>query len=156
MRTAIPLLVSLAWIGVAAACQPASEGSQGLSRADSVSVALLTFDETVFDTLAWPSGEEMLERGRVVFEISCTKCHGPTGAGDGNFVFRGDTLSPPSWLGADWRLANRPIRLRRYIFSGSVAGMPYWGLVGLNYRDIDAVASYILQVLRPTYGEGQG
>ncbi len=153
MRRAIPVLVSVAWLG-ALACQSGEQA--GLSRADSVSVALLTFDETVFDTIAWPSGAAMLERGQTVFEISCQKCHGAAGAGDGSFVLDGETLSPPSWLEGDWRLTNRPIRLRRYIFSGSAAGMPYWGLVGLNYRDIDAVASYILQVLRPEAGSPPG
>ena len=43
--------------------------------------------------------------------------------------------------------------LRQYIYSGSVAGMPYWGLAGVSYRDLDAVSDYIVQVLRPTYGE---
>ena len=65
----------------------------------------------------------------------------------------GDTLSPPSWLGGDWRLTNRPIRLRRYIFSGNAAGMPYWGLVGLKYRDIDAVAHFIESPLRAGTGD---
>ncbi len=41
--------------------------------------------------------------------------------------------------------------LRKYIFSGNVAGMPYWGLVGLHYRDIDAVARYITGYLRVQY-----
>ncbi len=40
------------------------------------------------------------------------------------------------------------MELRRYIFSGNVAGMPYWGLVGLKYRDIDAVARYLVGPLR--------
>jgi len=152
MRRSIPVLLGFAWLGVWG-CGSTDDASNGLSRADSVGVALLTFDETVFDTIAWASGEEVLERGQVVFETSCMKCHGPHGAGDGGFILNDQVLTPPSWLGSDWRLANRPIRLRRYIFSGSVQGMPYWGLVGLRYRDIDAVASYILQVLRPTYGE---
>lgn len=151
MRRAIPVLVSLAWLG-AWGCGSGPE--QRLSRADSVGVALLTFDETVFDTIGWTSGEEVLARGEVVFETSCAKCHGPEGRGDGGFVLNGVTLTPPSFLGADWRYANRPIRLRRQIFSGSVQGMPYWGLVGLQYRDIDAVSSYILQVLRPRFEAG--
>ena len=45
-------------------------------------------------------------------------------------------------------MAEAPMALRQYIYSGNVAGMPYWGLVGLKYRDIDAVARFISGPLR--------
>ena len=31
--------------------------------------------------------------------------------------------------------------------------MPYWGLVGLKYRDVDAVARYVTDFLRVNYGQ---
>ena len=136
-----------------AACGPTPEPEpeaevQGPTRADSVGMALQAFDASVFDTISWESDQARSERGGLVFRISCTKCHGDHGAGDGGFVSAGDTLRPPSFLEPDWALAESPIGLRRYIFSGSVEGMPYWGLVGLKYRDIDAVAYFIESPLR--------
>ncbi len=133
------------------ACGPAPETqdeAQAPTRADSVAMAMQAFDEAVFDTIAWESDEARSERGRLVFNISCSKCHGLHGGGDGGFVTQGDTLRPPSFLQSGWRFAETPMDLRRYIFSGSVAGMPYWGLVGLKYRDIDAVAYFIETPLR--------
>ena len=61
---------------------------------------------------------------------------------------QGDTLRPPSFLEPAWPLGEAPMALRQYIFSGNAAGMPYWGLVGLKYRDIDAVAYFIETPLR--------
>ena len=133
------------------ACQPAEPDTameQGPTRADSVGMAMQMFDAASFDTIAWETEEAATERGGLVFRISCEKCHGAHGRGDGSFVFRGDTLRPPSFLSPDWGFADAPMELRRYIFSGNVAGMPYWGLVGLKYRDIDAVARFISGPLR--------
>jgi len=138
-----------------AACgpAPATEGEvQGPTRADSVGMALQVFDAAVFDTIAWETPEARSERGGLVYRISCAKCHGSNGRGDGGFVMEGDTLTPPSFHTPDWQFAHEPIALRRYIFSGNVAGMPYWGLVGLKYRDIDAVAHFIEGPLRAGSG----
>ena len=122
------------------------------ARADSVALAMQTFDETVFDTIAWESDEVRAERGALVYNISCSKCHGPNGEGDAGFVMQGDTLRPPSFQQPQWGFAQAPLQLRRYIFSGNVAGMPYWGLVGLKYRDIDAVAYFLEGPLRARTG----
>lgn len=149
MRLATGVL-TLASIGTIA-CGPAPEPMeevQGPTRADTVVMAMEAFDETVFDTIAWESDQARSDRGSLVFNISCSKCHGPRGAGDGGFVMQGDTLRPPSFLRPEWPLAQAPIALRQYIFSGNAAGMPYWGLVGLKYRDIDAVAHFIETPLR--------
>ncbi|MDH3206033.1 MAG: cytochrome c [Gemmatimonadota bacterium] len=146
-RSIVTVMISLC----IAACGPAPEPQeevQGPTRADSVSMALQAFDATVFDTIVWESDAARAERGGLVFRISCAKCHGPNGRGDGDFVMQGDTLRPPSFLTPDWQFADAPMPLRRYIFSGNVAGMPYWGLVGLKYRDIDAVAHFIESPLR--------
>lgn len=155
MRRLIPTIIAFAWIGACGGEPPAQEAPtvQGPSRADSVAIATAAFDATALDTIKWESTQEAVERGGLVFRISCSKCHGDGGRGNGNFVFQGDTLRPPSFLAADWRFKDDGVGLRQYIFSGNVAGMPYWGLVGLKYRDVDAVALYITDFLRVNYGQ---
>jgi len=77
------------------ACGPAPEPpaeAQGPTRADTVVMAMQAFDESVFDTVTWESDEVRSERGRLVYNISCSKCHGRHGAGDANFVMQGDTV----------------------------------------------------------------
>ena len=150
MRRTSALVLTLLSAGLVA-CEPAPEQQarpQGPTRADSVGIAMQAFDASAFDTIAWETQQARGDRGGLVFRISCQKCHGDHGAGDGNFVLAGDTLRPPSFLAPDWGFATEPMALRRYIFSGNVAGMPYWGLVGLKYRDIDAVAYFLAGPLR--------
>ncbi len=154
MRRLFPIIAALAWIGACGGEPPAQEPvAQGPSRADSVQIAATAFDSAAFDTITWKNQQEAIERGGLVYRISCSKCHGDGGRGNGNFVFRGDTLRPPSFLTKDWRFADDPMGLRKTIFTGNVFGMPYWGLVGLKYRDLDAVSRYIVDFLRPNYGE---
>lgn len=154
MRRSIPLIAAFFCIGAwgCDSAAPPEEQAQGPSRADSVGIAMQAFDATVFDTIAWESSNEAIQRGGLVFRISCVKCHGELGAGDGNFVLQGDTLRPPSFLAEEWAFADAPLPLRQYIFSGNAAGMPYWGLVGLKYKDIDAVSRYITENLRAAAG----
>jgi mono/diheme cytochrome c family protein len=140
----------LALVGLAACGSPPDPADRAAVRADSVAVAEAAFDPMAFDTIGWETPVDAINRGGLVFSISCSKCHGPQGRGNGNFVMQGDTLRPPTFLGADWRFADDPMGLRKRIFSGNVVGMPYWGLVGLKYRDVDAVATYITEYLRPT------
>jgi mono/diheme cytochrome c family protein len=148
MHRTLLLVITLSWIGIGG-CEPAPVPEvQAPTRADSIGLAMQAFDTAVFDTITWESDSTAVERGRLVFRISCSKCHGSGGAGDGRFVLEGDTLQTPSFLAEDWRFAAAPTELRRYIFSGNVAGMPYWGLVGLKYSDIDAVARFLEGPLR--------
>jgi mono/diheme cytochrome c family protein len=154
MLRLVATIIAFAWMAACGGEPPAQEAPpQGPSRADSVAIAMASFDATAFDTIAWKTPQEAVERGGLVFRISCSKCHGDGGRGNGNFVLAGDTLRPPSFLATDWRFADDPIGLREYIFSGNVAGMPYWGLVGLKYRDVDAVGLYITDFLRVNYGQ---
>ena len=152
MRRAIVLLLSLSVIGIWA-CD--SDRAPQLPGGAVAGVAPPPFDAMAFEGITWASQAETLEHGQAVFEANCQKCHGVTGAGEGGYIFGGQSLQPPSWIVADWRLADDPVALRSYIYSGSVGGMPYWGLTGVSYRDIDAVADYIVYVLRPTYGESE-
>lgn len=154
MRRVIPAVFALAWL---AACSkpapPPAEQANTTGHADSVAMAAQAFDSTAFDTITWRAPDEALSRGGLVFRVSCNKCHGVTGNGDGDLVAEGASKAPPNFLAPDWRFANDPMGLRRNIFSGGANNMPYWGLVGLKYRDLDAVARYITDYLRPTFGE---
>lgn len=153
MRGIVPLLVALAWLGACTHSQESARNQASSAAADSVSMAAKAFDSTVFDTMTWKSAQDRLARGALVFRISCSPCHGAEGRGDGGMVVGKDTLRPPSFLAADWRYADDPVGLRRKIFSGNTKGMPHWGLVGLGYRDVDAVSRYITEVLRVKYKE---
>jgi mono/diheme cytochrome c family protein len=154
MRRLIPCLI-LAPTLLVSACAPAEDVAPAESGAtamaaqeDSVMMAAEMYSEAAFDTIAWETFEAAHERGEVVFRFSCRKCHGEEGLGDGGFVQRGDTLRPPNFHAEDWRFAEDRPGLRKQIFTGTAKGMPHWGFYGLKYRDIDAVATYIQEVLR--------
>ena len=146
-------LFALTGLAVLAACSaPESDVSleeqAAIAQADSVREAAAMYDPTAYDSISWETEEAAQERGMVVFNYSCRKCHGEAGAGDGGFVQRGDTLRPPTFLAEDWDFADDRDGLRRQVFVGTAEGMPHWGFHGLRYRDIDAVAIYIQDVLR--------
>lgn len=150
-RISMALIAAFAWLGACggeAPAPPPAEEPPTVTRADSAKMVEAAFDSTVFDTLQWQSEDAAIERGGLVYRISCSTCHGERGLGDRGFVFQGDTLRPPSFVEAGWAYANDLPGLRRRIFTGSVVGMPYWGLVGMTYKDVDAVARYITGVLR--------
>lgn len=127
----------------------AEEQAHAPTSADSAEYAATLFDASAFDSVTWETTQAALDRGGVVFRFSCRKCHGEGGAGDGGFVADGDTLRPPSFLDPAWQFADDLDGLRQEIYTGTgVEGMPHWGLEGLKYRDIDAVAKY-LQSLGP-------
>ena len=71
MGRIIPLLAALAWLGACGSDAPQQEAPEGPSRADSVEIAIETFDAAVFDTIAWESDQAALDRGGLVFRISC-------------------------------------------------------------------------------------
>lgn len=137
------------------ACGPSAEERESmaaeqraLAAADTLAEAEARYDPTAFDSVAWPATDSAVARGQVVFNYSCSKCHGPAGDGTGGFVMQGDTVRPPSFLPEDWRFRDDHEGLRRQIFVGTANGMPHWGLEGLKPRDIDAVAHYIRLALR--------
>jgi mono/diheme cytochrome c family protein len=135
---ALPLLV-------VAGCEkteyerPSREGQ--VSQADS----LLTAE--TFDTIAWASDAERVQAGNNVFAAKCRSCHGYLGDGDTDYAREHD-LDVPSIVRADWPYQN-VASVRRMIFIGHHDGMPTWGVAGITPREIDAVAFYITDVLRP-------
>lgn len=135
---------------ITAACGPSEEqmaadaAAAAAAEQDSL-MALVdsTYDPSVFDTLTWPNETRRAEYGPTVYLASCAKCHGAQGLGDGGFVLAGDTLRPRSFREPDWRLAGDLAGIRKAVFSGNREGMPHWGLVGLSYGAVDAVAQYV-------------
>lgn len=149
MRAQIPILLALPLAGLVACGGGADDEASALpTPEDTVEAAVLQFDAAAFDSITWEEPATALERGGVVFAYSCQKCHGAGGFGDGGFVMQGDTVRPPSFREPDWRFADDLEGLRRQIFIGTTKGMPHWGLEGLDYRDIDAVARFIQTRLR--------
>lgn len=153
MRKATPVLL-LAAISFALACAPEAgpavdEAAMAqAAHSDSVATAAAAYDAAAYDSITWENQAARLDRGGLVFAVSCSKCHGVEGLGDANFVQRGDTLRPPSFVDEDWKFADDEDGLRQQVFTGTADGMPHWGLHGLKYRDIDAVAGHILITLR--------
>jgi mono/diheme cytochrome c family protein len=140
----LPLVFALAASGCASG-EPAEEEAAADTAAASMASAVEAYDPTAFDTITWESEEAALERGQVVYRFSCLKCHGERGTGDTGFVRGGDTLRPPSFREPDWEFAGDKDGIRQQIFVGTAEGMPHWGLAGLGPKDIDAVATYILE-----------
>jgi mono/diheme cytochrome c family protein len=142
------LLMAIAMMTLGCAEQEAPVVEEGPTGADSVAMAVAQFDAAGFDTVQWESQQAALDRGVTVFNFSCMKCHGPEGKGDGEFVTQGDTLVPPDITAPDWQFVEDHQALRERIYTGTAEGMPHWGLEGLKYRDIDAVATYMRLGLR--------
>lgn len=118
-----------------------------LARADSVAQAEAIYDAAVFDTIRWPSPDSALVRGQVVWRFSCQKCHGAEGRGDGELA-REHELAMPNVLSADWEYAGDIPAIRHRVFVGHESEIPNWGLHGIAYRDIDAVAIYMNDWIR--------
>lgn len=117
------------------------------ARADSVRMAEAIYDASTFDTIQWESEEALLSRGRTVWTYSCQKCHGTDGRGRGEYAVQ-SALEPPDLGAPDWSHRGDVAAIRHRIFVGHEGAMPNWGLHGLKYRDIDAVATYIDRVVR--------
>ena len=86
-------MLALVGMLLATACGPGGEETGvgqdeelRLARADSVATAEGVYDSAVFDTIQWETPEAKLERGALVWRVSCVKCHGMEGGGDGNLA----------------------------------------------------------------------
>jgi mono/diheme cytochrome c family protein len=106
------------------------------------------FLEVRFDTLSWASPDARAREGNGVYAAECRNCHGTVGEGNTAYAdSRG--LEIPSLVEADWRYGTSIDSVRHRIYVGHAAGMPTWGVAGITPREIDAVAFYILERLRP-------
>jgi mono/diheme cytochrome c family protein len=146
------VVVALVWAcgGPSAEEQRAAAVEARLAaRADSVAQAAAVYEAAAFDTIQWPSDNDMWERGGVVWSFSCQTCHGSDGVGQGETAVSAN-LDMPDLVAADWDKAGNLPEIRKSIYIGHESEMPSWGLVGLKYRDIDAVAHYIDDLLRAT------
>jgi len=64
-------------------------------------------------------------------------------------------LDVPSLVEPDWRMVESIDSVRHRVFIGHAAGMPTWGVAGISDREIDGVAYYVLEQLRPdVLGDG--
>jgi mono/diheme cytochrome c family protein len=152
MNKLVSLLLTLAILGAFGCGERETEedvaARRAAARADSMATAEARYDATVFDTLTWESPQARLDRGLVVWNTSCTKCHGQNGGGNGEMAMEFG-LQVPSFMAPDWPYAGDLNALRHRIYVGYSGDMPNWGLVGLKYRDVDAVSAYIAENLGP-------
>ncbi|MGD8698133.1 MAG: c-type cytochrome [Gemmatimonadales bacterium] len=153
MRCKLILAVAALAIVGAVGCQRAESEAEIQARrdsaqADSVRMAEDMYDATVFDTISWESPQARLERGAVVYRSSCGKCHGTNGGGNGEDALRLQ-IEVPSFLDPAWEHAGDVGAIRHATYVGHVGWMPEWGLIGLKYKDLDAVSAYIAETLAP-------
>lgn len=129
----------------AAACadhefeRPSREGQ--MLQADSI------LTPETFDTITWSSDSLRVAAGNNAYASQCRSCHGYLGRGDTDYA-REHNVQPPSLVREDWPYTDIAA-VRRRIFIGHPEGMPTWGVAGITPREIDAVAYYLLEVLRP-------
>lgn len=91
--------------GAAAANQPAEAGKTITAPVAGTGAAQVAaaFPDDV-EKFPFPITKEVLDRGEARYQIFCTVCHGPTGAGDGMIVRRG-FRKPPSFYDSPLRTA---------------------------------------------------
>lgn len=148
------VMLVLGGVLLASACGPGAEEQAAqqaeelrMARADSVATAEAMYDSSVFDTIQWASRDTLLARGALVWRVSCQKCHGMGGRGDGALAVE-HSLNVPDLLAEDWQYDGDIMAIRHRVYVGHESEMPSWGLYGLAYRDVDAVANHIEAVLR--------
>ena len=115
-------------------------------RAERVAAADSVYTPAMFDSIKWSNDSVRVAEGNEVFAARCDRCHGTLGEG-GTEYGRGQALEVPSLIREDWPYADHDA-VRRRIFTGHPAGMPIWGMSDLSLREIDAVAAYVIEVLR--------
>lgn len=137
--------VALVAAALATACE--SHEYEPPPREEQVAEAEALLSPETFDTIAWASDAERAFAGNNTYAAQCRDCHGYMGAGDTEYA-RQHNVEVPSLVRPDWPFADvAAARVR--IFTGHPDGMPTWGIARLTPREIDAVAYYVVEVLRP-------
>lgn len=136
-------------VAVAALTSAACEGHdfEPPDRSQEVRRAASAYGPSLFDTVSWGSAGEAADAGNLVYVEECRNCHGSLGRGDTEYG-RERGLEVPSLVEAEWPKAHVD-SVRRAVYAGHEAGMPVFGAHKLTLRQIDAVAAYVLDVLRP-------
>jgi mono/diheme cytochrome c family protein len=117
------------------------------NKAAQVAQAQMLYSSRLFDSITWVSDSARSFQGNVVYADKCRRCHGPVGeAGTEYAKDRG--LHVPSLVRPDWAYESMD-SLRKMVFTGHTGGMPIYGVAGIDPREIDAVAYYVLYTLRP-------
>lgn len=124
-------------------------------RGERVRAAEAAYTPALFDSVTWTSQEARVQEGNAIYAEDCRRCHGSLGRGATEYAAERN-LDVPSLVEPDWTLDGLAA-LRREIYVGHEIGMPTFGQGGLSLFQMDAVASYILDVLRPeVLGDGEG
>ena len=142
-RRALPGL-ALALLLVVTACGHEFEPPD---RGERIRQAELAYSSSLFDSVTWAEEEDRDELGNEIYAEKCRKCHGPMGRGETDYA-RERGLTIPSLVEPQWAYASLD-SLHKTIYVGHEEGMPGYGDGGITAREIDAVSSYVLNVLRP-------
>lgn len=143
MKRALPVVLSAVVLAVTACGHEFEPPDKG----ERIRQAELTYSPSLFDTVEWAQDQNRDVLGNEIYAEKCRKCHGPMGRGDTDYS-RERGLVIPSLVDAEWGYASID-SLHKTIYVGHEEGMPVYGDGGITPREIDAVASYILNVLRP-------
>lgn len=124
-------------------------------RGERVREAEREYSDVLFDSVTWTSQEARVQEGNAIYAEDCRRCHGQLGRG-GTDYGRERGLDVPSLVEPGWALDDLG-ELRRQVYVGHETGMPIFGRGGLSVWQMDAVAAYILDVLRPeVLGDDRG
>lgn len=155
VRLLLPFGVAVAF-GVFGVAGCADHEFEPPDREAQVEEAEAQYSASLFDSIAWPADSVRAFEGNLVYSAECRQCHGPLGRGGTDYAEERD-LGVPSLVEAEWEYAGDLDATRRRIFTGHPEGMPTWGVGRLEPREIDAVAFYLLERLRPeVLGSGEG
>ncbi len=156
MKVRVPLTAVVVGSVVFTACK--AHQFEPPDRSKQVAEAEAAYMPTIFDTVTWANDSIRQLNGNAVYAANCRRCHGTLGRG-GTDYDKSRNLNPPSLVQPGWRYAqyaNAMDSLRKRIWVGH-AGMPTFGIAGIDARDIDGVAYYLLYGLRPdVLGNDQG
>jgi len=141
-------------LAVAAALFGCGHDFEPPDRAARVRAAEAAFTPALFDSVTWQTDSVRAASGNIVYAEKCRRCHGPLGRGETEYA-RARGIEVPSLVEPGWPLA-RTDTLRHVVFVGHEEGMPIYGVNGISPREIDAVAYYLLEVLRPDAGVDDG